>query len=258
MPMSKANTKMIENLLCLSNVSVIRNGQTILSDINLCVKPGEIVTLVGPNGAGKSTLVKTALGLEKPTTGKVMRSGSLNIGYVPQSIDHDETLPITVKRFLSMAGKIDNAELRMTLQQVGAEKVFEQRLSQISGGEMRRVTLARALLTRPDLLILDEPTSGVDISGQADLYGLIQNIRDQYQCGVLLVSHNLHVVMAATDRVVCLNKHLCCSGTPEDVQQHPEFVSLFGQQNAETLGIYRHDHDHDHDLHGDICNHDQP
>ena len=186
-----------------------------------------------------------------------MRSGSLNIGYVPQSIDHDETLPITVKRFLSMAGKIDNTELRMTLQQVGAEKVFEHRLSQISGGEMRRVTLARALLTRPDLLILDEPSSGVDISGQANLYGLIQKIRDQYQCGVLLVSHNLHVVMAATDRVVCLNKHLCCSGTPEDVQQHPEFVSLFGQQNSETLGIYRHDHDHDHDLHGDICNHDQ-
>lgn len=258
MPMSKTNTKMAENLLCLSNVCVIRNGQTILDDINLCVKPGEIVTLVGPNGAGKSTLVKTALGLESPTTGNVKRSGSLHIGYVPQSIDHDETLPITVKRFLSMAGKIDNAELRMTLQQVGAEKIFEQRLSQISGGEMRRVTLARALLTRPDLLILDEPTSGVDISGQADLYGLIQNIRDQYQCGVLLVSHNLHVVMAATDRVVCLNKHLCCSGTPEDVQQHPEFVSLFGQQNAETLGIYRHDHDHDHDLHGDICNHDHP
>ena len=261
MPVTSEPTS--ESLLKLVSLSVSRRGEHILDNIDLQVSRGEIVTLVGPNGAGKSTLVETALGLSQPTSGRVIRSRNLRIGYVPQSIDIDETLPISVRRFLSIAANTQSQAVQNPVEQilmrVNATELADRQLNLISGGEMRRVILARALLTQPDLLILDEPTSGVDLSGQSNLYQLIQDIRDQYQCGVLLVSHNLHVVMAASDRVVCLNRHLCCSGTPEDVQQHPEFVSLFGQQGANALGIYRHEHDHEHDLHGNVhpshCNH---
>lgn len=254
-------------LIELAGISIRRGSEIILDKINLSVSKDEIVTLIGPNGAGKSTLVKVALGLKKPNHGTVSTSKSLNIGYVPQSVNLDESLPVSVKRFLKISLKkntdIDSEDvtgaMNRILDQVGAADMSNKALREISGGEMRRVLLARALLTKPDLLILDEPTSGVDISGQAALYTLIQWIRDEYHCGVLLVSHNLHVVMAATDRVVCLNRHLCCSGTPEAVQQHPEFVSLFGHRDSAELGIYRHhhDHDHDHDLHGQIHRHSQ-
>ncbi len=243
-------------LIRLSDISVFRGNEKILDRINLTVSRNEIVTVIGPNGAGKSTLVKIALGLNSPDVGDVNAAQGMTVGYVPQSVDVDKSLPVSVKRFLQLSGEKNHTKLTNALEHVGATRLLDKPLIGISGGEMRRVLLARALLKQPDLLILDEPTSGVDISGQAALYSLIQWIKDHYQCGVLLVSHNLHIVMAATDKVVCLNRHLCCSGTPEDVQQHPEFVSLFGQQNAGELGIYRHHHDHEHDLHGDVHSHE--
>ncbi len=239
-------------LIKLNNISMKRGDEVILERINLTVSRNEIVTLIGPNGAGKSTLIKIALKLIKPDQGSVVAAENLNIGYVPQSVNLDESLPVSVQRFLEISGTKNSIALMDALHHVGADKLLGKSLRDISGGEMRRVLLARALLNEPDLLILDEPTSGVDISGQTALYALIQWIRDTFHCGVLLVSHNLHIVMAATDRVVCLNRHLCCSGTPQDVQQHPEFVSLFGLGDAGELGIYRHHHDHEHDLHGDV------
>ena len=238
-------------LLELHNISVKRDDTSILEDINLTVSRNEIVTLIGPNGAGKSTLIKIALKLLKPNQGSVVTTENLHTGYVPQSVNLARSLPVSVKRFLAISAT-KNQIIMEALHHVGATKLAEKSLQNISGGEMRRVLLARALLNKPDLLILDEPTSGVDVGGQVALYALIQRIRDSFQCGVLLVSHNLHIVMAATDKVVCLNRHLCCSGTPEDVQQHPEFVSLFGHREAGNLGIYRHHHDHEHTLHGDI------
>ena len=243
-------------LILLQGISFHRNGYGILENVDLSVEKGQIVTLVGPNGAGKSSLVKIALGLTKPDQGTITTCPELTIGYVPQSVNLDHSLPVSVKRFLELSGVTDNRLLDQTLELVGTNKLAEKALHEISGGELRRVLLARALLKSPDLLILDEPTSGVDISGQANLYTLIQSIRDRYQCGVLLVSHNLHIVMAATDRVVCLNRHLCCSGAPEDVQNHPEYLSLFGHHESTALGIYKHDHDHEHDLHGDIYDKD--
>jgi zinc transport system ATP-binding protein len=255
MPVTSADQIQTQPLLCLDNVTVQRNGEKHLDRINLCIIAGEIVTLVGPNGAGKSTLVKTALGLLQPTLGQVIRPKSLIIGYVPQSLELEESMPVTVRRFLSVSqpsGDFKEENLHKTLSLVGAPELLDRPLKLVSGGEMRRIILARALLKKPDLLILDEPTSGVDVTGQAALYSLIADIRDEYHCGVLLVSHNLHIVMAATDRVICLNRHLCCSGTPEDVRAHPQFVSLFGQHGADTLGIYRHHHDHEHNLSGEI------
>ena len=247
-PMPEITDALIE----LNNIGMKRGDEVILERINLTVSRNEIVTLIGPNGAGKSMLIKIALKLIKPDQGSVVAAKNLNIGYVPQAVNLDESLPVSVQRFLEISGTKNRIALMDALRHVGAEKLLGKSLRDISGGEMRRVVLARALLNEPDLLILDEPTSGVDISGQTALYALIQWIRDTFHCGVLLVSHNLHIVMAATDRVVCLNRHLCCSGTPQDVQQHPEFVSLFGHGDAGELGIYRHRHDHEHDLHGDV------
>ena len=216
----------------------------------------EIVTLIGPNGAGKSTLIKTALGLIQPSTGERTIKPGLRVGYVPQNVSIDGSLPLTVERFLQLSPGVSQVPLALC-EQLSIEKLLSTPLQQISGGEMRRVLLARALQLKPELLILDEPTSGVDISGQAKLYDLIQTIRDDTGCGILLVSHDLHVVMAATDRVFCLNKHVCCSGTPEQVQNDPEFIALFPQDTAsKQFAIYRHVHDHTHDSHGHVHHHD--
>ena len=189
----------------------------------------------------------------------------LSIGYVPQKIDFDPTLPLTVRRFLKLerrhlrapqASTETNQNLEQALvralDQAGAPGLRDSPLQSISGGEMRRVLLARALLRDPDLLIMDEPGTGMDINGQAELYRLVQAIRDRRKCGILLVSHDLYMVMAATDRVFCLNRHLCCSGRPEAVRRHPQFLALFGEQAAAELAVYHHRHDHTHDLHGDL------
>ncbi len=243
-----------ETLLSLVNVNVIRNGQHILENISLTVSRSEIVTLIGPNGSGKSSLVKTALGLIAPDSGEVKSSPVQSMAYVPQSIDIDETLPITVQRFFRLHSGADKPAFIKALEQTGAAHLINASMHQLSGGETRRVLLARAIVLKPALLILDEPTAGVDIGGQAALYSLIQGLRDTLGCGILLVSHDLHIVMAATDKVVCLNRHLCCSGSPESVSQSPEFAHLFGDNLARELAVYHHHHDHEHGLHGEICN----
>ncbi|MCC9622609.1 zinc ABC transporter ATP-binding protein ZnuC [Thalassospira sp. MA62] len=233
--------------------------ERVLDQVSLSIFPGEIITLIGPNGAGKSTLVKTLLGLQKPDKGEVIREKGLRVGYVPQKLAIDHVLPMTVRRFMSLTHRASYQDYLDVLKQVGADHVIDTQMSRLSGGETQRVMLARTLLLRPGLLVLDEPTQGVDVTGQAELYRLIDVIRHELNCAVLMISHNLHLVMAKTDKVVCFNRHVCCSGLPDTVRQHPEYRSLFGLQGAEAIGIYTHKHDHAHDLSGDVvddCAHD--
>ena len=239
-------------LVRLTQVGVSFNGQAVLSDVDLAIEPGQIVTLIGPNGAGKTTLVRSVLGLLKPHVGEVWRRPRLTIGYMPQKLHVDATLPLSVLRFLRLVPGVKREQALAALREVGAAHVLERPLQSISGGELQRVLLARALLRKPELLVLDEPVQGVDVAGQAELYRLIGKLRDRYGCGVLMVSHDLHLVMAKTDEVLCLNQHICCSGAPEVVSMHPEFISMFGPRGAEQLGIYRHHHNHRHDLQGRI------
>lgn len=224
----------------------------VLQDVDIAVPPAKVVTLVGPNGAGKTTLVRVMLGLMQPDRGQVLRRPGLRIGYTPQRLHVDPTLPLTVRRFLRLARPATPARLEEALAEVGAAHVIDKPMQRISGGETQRVLLARALLRDPHLLVLDEPVQGVDVGGQADLYALIAGIRDRHGCGVLMVSHDLHLVMAATDQVVCLNRHVCCAGEPESVSRHPEYVALFGAREAQALAVYLHRHDHHHDLGGEV------
>ncbi len=233
------------------DVSVYFRDRTILDRVDLHVARGEIVTVVGLNGAGKSTLVRALLGLITPQGGRIVRQPGLRIGYSPQHLHPDATLPLSVARFLTLGARSPRKRLAALLAEVGVADVLDSPMADISGGELHRVLLARALLRKPDLLVLDEPLAGVDVAGQSELYRLIAEIRDRYACGVLLVSHDLHVVMAATDRVVCINHHVCCTGHPESVTRHPEFVALFGRHVADVLAVYAHDHDHQHDVAGE-------
>jgi len=226
-------------------------GQAALDAVDLTLRRGELTTLIGPNGAGKTTLVRLLLGLERPSAGTVRTAEGLRIGYVPQRIHVDDALPITVRRFLALGGAPREA-ITEALREVGAAHVMHKPLQTISGGEMRRALLARALLRDPDLLVLDEPTAGVDLNGQAELYALINAVRREKNCAVLLISHDLHVVMAATDHVLCLNHHVCCSGSPDAVSEHPEYLALFGPKAAQTHAVYTHHHDHTHTVAGDV------
>jgi zinc transport system ATP-binding protein len=227
------------------------SGQIAIDAVELTLRRGELTTLVGPNGAGKTTLVRLLLGLERPSSGTVRVTKGVRIGYVPQRIHVDDALPITVRRFLSLDGA-KRVTIETVLAEVGALQVLNSALQTVSGGEMRRVLLARALLRDPDLLVLDEPTAGVDLNGQAELFDLINTVRQQKKCAVLMISHDLHVVMAASDHVLCMNHHVCCSGTPDTVSEHPEYLALFGPKAARTHAIYTHDHDHAHTVAGDV------
>ena len=239
-------------LIEVAGIDVAIGGNRILSAIDLTVGRGEIVSLIGPNGAGKSTLVRVVLGLLQPDRGKVWRRAGIAIGYVPQRLTIDPILPMTVRRFLALAGRRSAVYERQVLDEVGVPDILDRPVQQVSGGEFQRVLLARALLRQPDLLVLDEPVQGVDLTGQSEIYRLIGRIRDNRGCGVLLVSHDLHLVMAATDRVLCINHHVCCAGLPEAVTQHPEYVALFGRGVAENLALYAHHHDHAHDPGGHV------
>lgn len=228
-------------------VSVSLGGRSVLDEVGLAVHAGEIVTLIGLNGAGKSTLVRVLLGIIRPSRGEVVRVPGLRIGYAPQHVHRDPVLPMTVQRFLTVGAPATRRRLETLLAEVGAGAILDHPVSGISGGELHRVLLARALLREPGLLVLDEPLAGVDVTSQSELYRLIAAIRDRYGCGVLLVSHDLHLVMAATDTVVCINRHVCCTGHPRAITRDPAFVSLFGHHVANTLAIYEHSHDHRHD-----------
>lgn len=245
-------------LLSAQQVSVRVGERALLDNISLDLHEGEIVTVIGPNGAGKTTLLKTLLGFIAPNSGSITRSPALRIGYMPQKLALNPLLPMTVQRFLQQTGATTDA-IQQALTETGVATLAQQSLHKASGGELQRILLARALLRKPELLVLDEPAQGVDVCGQADLYRLIADVRQRYHCGVLLVSHDLHLVMAATDTVICLNRHICCQGHPEHVSQHPEYLQLFGRQIADDIAVYTHRHDHDHDVHGNVhkgCAHD--
>jgi zinc transport system ATP-binding protein len=229
-------------LIQVRDVSVQFQQFMALQAISFNVPRGQIITLIGPNGAGKSTLVRVVLGLLTPQTGHIFRQKGIRIGYMPQHLNIDPILPLTVARFLSLGNLNKTNLIHAMLEEVGAANLLKRPLQSISGGEMRRVLLARALLREPDLLVLDEPIQGVDINGQYELYELIAQIRQQRGCGILMVSHDLHLVMAATDQVVCLNRQICCSGHPETVTQHPAYLKLFGARAARDLAIYSHHH----------------
>jgi zinc transport system ATP-binding protein len=239
-------------LLHLHAVNYHADGRHVLHDVSLHLTRGQILTLIGPNGAGKTTLVKLALGLLTPSSGIVQRTAGLRIGYMPQRLQVDASLPLSVQRFLQLVPGTRSQSIAAALEEVGALRVQYSRLQALSGGELQRVLLARALLGKPDLLVLDEPTQGVDLKGQAELYRLITGIRDKHQCGVLMVSHDLHLVMSATDEVICLNQHVCCHGHPEQVSNDPAYLELFGKSGAQAMAVYTHHHNHEHDLAGEI------
>lgn len=233
-------------LLALKNCGVFRDGRWLVRNINLSISKGEIVTLIGPNGAGKSTTAKLALQIIKPDEGEVQHRRDLRISYVPQKINVDRTMPLSVERLMTMTGPLSEDAIAAALHAVGIAHLRKAQVAYLSGGEFQRALLARALAKGPDLMVLDEPVQGVDFTGEAQLYDLIARMRDETGCGVLLVSHDLHLVMSATDKVICLNNHICCSGTPRDVTGNPEYLKLFGNRAAGSLAIYQHNHDHSH------------
>lgn len=241
----------ISPIVNVENVSLFDGRRLILDQVSLALNPGEIVSVIGPNGAGKTTLVKVIVGLIKPTLGKVTRKTGLRIGYMPQRLHVDPIFPLTVKRFLQLGQRCSTEKLEKMLEEVGVHHVLSSPLQSISGGELQRVLLARALLREPHLLVLDEPAQGVDLVGQGELYDLIGGIRDKHQCTILLVSHDLNIVMARTGTVVCLNQHVCCSGLPEQVSRDPAFAALFGKA-VQGLAFYTHKHDHHHHVDGAV------
>ena len=241
------------SLVSLENLSVTLGRQTVLRDVDLTVDAGEIVTIVGPNGSGKSTLLRAIIGAVKPGRGRVTLQPGLRIGYVPQKLHVDPTLPLTVRRFLDLPRRVAEPEAQAALSRAGAGDLSQRQMAGLSGGQFQRVLLARALLGAPQLLILDEATQGLDQPGSAAFYDTIDRLRRDSGCAVLMVSHELHVVMAASDRVICLNTHVCCQGAPEHVISAPEYRALFGSGTHGALALYRHDHDHVHD---EACDHD--
>jgi zinc transport system ATP-binding protein len=236
------------NLISAEKITVRYGRGVVLDGVTMGIRAGEIVTILGPNGSGKSTLIRALLGVVPLQSGAVTRAAGLRIGYVPQRLAIDRSLPITVRRFLSLPVRVTDGQARAALERVGLSVEVEgMQLASLSGGQVQRVLLARALLSGPQLLILDEPTQGLDQRGEAGFYRLIEDVRRETGAAVLMVSHDLHVVMAASDRVICLNGHICCEGTPRVVSSAPEYRALFGLGTQGALALYRHEHDHDHD-----------
>ena len=238
-------------LVKLNNVGIQQNGKWLVKGVSLEVEKGKIVTLIGPNGSGKSTTAKIALGIYKNIEGNVEKLTN-NIGYVPQKISIDWTLPLRVKDFMVLTDNIKDELIDEALSLTGVIHLKEKNLGNLSGGEFQRVLLARAISKKPELLVLDEPVQGVDFTGEIALYELIKKISEKLNCGILLISHDLHTVMSATDHVVCLNGHVCCSGSPKDVARNNEYKALFGEQASQTLSVYEHKHDHEHSVDGKI------
>ncbi len=235
-----------QSLVSLRDAGVRRAGRWLVRGVDLDVRAGEIVTLIGPNGSGKSTTVKMALGILAPDAGSAARQKDLVVGYVPQKVSIDWTLPLTVERFMRLTSDVTASEIDRALAATSVPHLRKAEIRNLSGGEFQRVLLARAAARRPDLMVLDEPVQGVDHSGEIALYELISQIRDETGCGILLVSHDLHVVMAATDHVICLNGHICCEGPPGAVASSAEYLQLFGRKAGATLAVYEHHHDHMH------------
>jgi zinc transport system ATP-binding protein len=235
------------SLIAADHICVRFGPDEVLHDITLKVDPGEIVTILGPNGSGKSTLLRALLGIVPVAEGRILREAGLRVDYVPQKLTIDRTMPITVRRFLSLPTRVSDEAAAEALARVGMAGQGGEQMTTLSGGQLQRVLLARALLGRPQLLMLDEPTSGLDQPGEAAFYRLIEEVRAETGAAVLMISHDLHVVMAASDRVICLNGHICCEGTPRVVSTAPEYRALFGLGTQGALALYRHEHDHGHD-----------
>ncbi len=239
-----------ELLLKAQDVSFLGGNRTILDSVSFELYRSQITTIIGPNGAGKSTLTSIVNGLLQPNSGSIERAEGLRIGYLPQKVYVNTLMPLTVSRLMQLTQAVSDTEVIQALVQTEVEHLKDRQVQSLSEGELKRVLLARTTLGKPDLIVLDEPTAGVDITGEVKMYELIGEFRNQLDCAVLLVSHDLHLVMSKTDQVLCLNQHLCCSGLPESVSQHPEYLALFGDQAAESLAIYTHRHDHVHDVGG--------
>lgn len=237
------------SLLRIRGLDVRVGGRNVLSGVDMDVAEGEIVTIVGPNGSGKTTLLRAIVGAVAPSAGRIETRPGLRVGYVPQKLHLDRSLPLTVARFLDLPRVMGRAVWAAALAEAGVPDLGPRQMASLSGGEFQRVLLSRALIGRPDLLILDEATQGLDQPGSAAFYRRIETVRATLGCAVLMVSHELHVVMAASDRVICLNGHVCCAGTPEVVASAPQYRALFGTGTMGALALYRHDHDHAHDHH---------
>jgi zinc transport system ATP-binding protein len=241
-----------ETLIAAEGILLRYGGQILLHDVGFSVRAGEIVTVIGPNGAGKTTLLRILLGVVKPDAGTLRRRDGLRIGYLPQRLPIDPVLPLGVARLMTLTVRRPRRAVEAALAETGVGHLVDAAVQTLSGGELQRVLLARALLVEPDLLVLDEPVQGVDFAGEAALYELIGALRHRRGCGVLMVSHDLHVVMAAADRIICLNRHVCCAGTAEAVGRHPEYIRMFGARAAQALAVYTHHHDHAHTMAGGV------
>ena len=238
--------KIGETLVSLNNAGVRVSDKWLVRGVSLNVRRGEIVTLIGPNGSGKSTTAKMALNVIEPSEGNAQCKHHIRVSYVPQKLVVDWTMPLTVNRFMALTHSANESDIKRALSATGTEHLKKDQVRNLSGGEFQRVLLARAIVNRPELLVLDEPVQGVDFNGEIELYRLIEKIRTELDCGIILISHDLHVVMSSTDNVICLNGHVCCSGSPEAVASAPEFRTLFGDRAANELAFYKHNHDHEH------------
>ena len=235
-----------DTLVALDNAGLSISNKWLVREVTMKVDAGEIVTLIGPNGSGKSTTAKMALGIMAPSEGSVYRCENARVSYVPQRLSIDWTMPLDVNRFISLTRFLDKKAVKKALSMTETEHLYNAEVRTLSGGEFQRVLIARAIAHSPQFLVLDEPVQGVDFNGEIALYKLIENIRNELNCGIILISHDLHVVMSTTDRVICLNGHVCCSGTPAVVATEPEFRALFGDRAANELAFYKHQHDHEH------------
>ncbi len=236
----------MENLLELKNINFIHKKNKILSNIDLAIKKNDFITIVGPNGAGKSSLLSIIVGSQKASSGKINKNANLKIGYVPQKISIDNNIPINSYEFLKLCENSDQNLFNEIIKNVKIENLLEKQLNQLSGGEKQKILLAKALINEPDLLILDEPTQNLDISSQVNFYKIINNIYQQRNIAILMVSHDLHIVMSASKKVICLFNHICCSGEASEVSKNSEFISLFGEDMDKILATYSHFHNHKH------------
>ncbi len=241
----------MNSLVKLQNAGVYKSSKWLVRNVSFELFKGQIVTLIGPNGSGKTTTAKMILKIFTVDEG-VVTSNARNMAYVPQKINIDWTLPLRVIDFMNITSHINHSQIIDALKLTGVQKLLYNEVRNLSGGEFQRVLIARAIAKKPDLLVLDEPVQGVDFNGEIALYNLIKNISDSLNCGILLISHDIHFVMSSTDHVICLNGHICCSGTPSSVAKNPAYIKLFGEHTASTLSLYKHHHDHSHSSDGSI------